>query len=103
MIDVGLFLSYILIGICALAAAGMPLVKAFDDPQSLKKMGIGVGTLVVLFIIGYLFADSGSFEKASAGTSRLVGAGLITLYIISIVGAIAIIYTEISKALSDRS
>lgn len=98
MVDVGLFLAYILIGVCVLTAVGMPLVKAFSDPDSLKKMGIGVGALVVVFLISYFTASGEAMGGASAGTTKMVGAGLITFYILVIVAIGGIVYTEIKKA-----
>ena len=98
MIDVGLFLSYILIGVCALTAIGMPLVRAFGDPQSLKKMGMGIGVVVVVFIISYVIADGSTvYENASAGTSKMVGAGLFTMYILAFLALGGIVFTEIQK------
>lgn len=99
MVDVGLFISYILIGVCVLAAVGMPLVKAFGDPDSLKKMGIGVGALVVVFVVAYLVADGTVSGDESAGTAKMVGAGLVTFYILAIGAIGGIVYTEIKKAL----
>lgn len=99
MIDVGLFLSYILVGVCALAAIGMPLVKAFGDPQSLKKMGMGVGAVVVIFILAYIIADGSVYKEASSGTSKMVGAGLITMYIMAFLAIAGIVFTEIQKML----
>ncbi len=98
MVDVGLFLSYILIAVCILAAVGMPLAKAFGDPESLKKMGMGVGALIVVFLVSFFTASGGDYGDASETTAKLVGAGLTTFYILAI-GAIAgIVYTEIKKA-----
>ncbi len=97
MIDVGLFLAYILIGVCALTAVLMPLVKAFGDPQSLKKMAIGVGGVVVVFIIAYVLADGSAYKEATAGTSKSVGAGLITMYILAFLAIGGIVVTEIQK------
>jgi cation transporter-like permease len=75
----------------------MPLAKAMGDPQSLKKMVMGVGVLVVVFVIGYLVADNTVYEKASAGTSRMVGAGLITMYILAFLAIGGILFTEVQK------
>lgn len=97
MIDVGLFLAYILIAVCALTAIGMPLVKAFGDPESLKKMGMGVGAVLVIFIVSWLIADGTASENASAGGSRRVGAGLITMYILTFLAIGGIVFTEIQK------
>lgn len=98
MVDIGLFISYILIGVCVLAAVGMPLVKAFGDPESLKKMGMGVGALLVVFLISYFTASGESSGEVSASTAKMVGAGLTTFYILAAGAIIGIIYTEFKKA-----
>ncbi|WP_370087369.1 hypothetical protein [Ekhidna sp.] len=98
MVDVGLFISYILIGVCVLAAVGMPLMKAMGDPDSLKKMGMGVGALVVVFIVSFVLADGTPQGDASATTAKMVGAGLTTFYILAIAAIGGIVYTEIKKA-----
>ena len=98
MVDVGLFISYILIGVCILTAVGMPLMKAMGDPDSLKKMGMGVGALVLVFIIGYFTASGEASGDASETTTKLVGAGLTTFYILAIAAIGGIVYTEIKKA-----
>lgn len=98
MVDVGLFISYILIGVCILTAVGMPLVKAFGDPDSLKKMGMGVGALVVVFLVGYFTASGETTGDASETTAKMVGAGLTTFYVLAIAAIGGIVYSEIKKA-----
>jgi len=98
MVDVGLFIAYILIGVCVLAAVGMPLMRAMGDPESLKKMGIGVGALLVVFLISYFTASGEPVGEASATTTKLVGAGLTTFYILAIAAIAGIVYTEVTKA-----
>ena len=53
MIDLGLIAGYVLVGLCTIAAVVMPLVQSLSDPKSLAKSGIGVGVLVVIFLISY--------------------------------------------------
>ena len=98
MVDVGLFLSYILIGVSVLIAVGMPLVKSFSDPHSLKKMGVGVGSLLLVFLISYFMASGETSGEVSETSVKLVGAGLTTFYILAIGAIGAIFYTEIKKA-----
>ena len=100
MVDVGLFLSYILIGLCILTAVGMPLVKAFGDPDSLKKIGLGVGGLVVVFFITYFIADGTPQGESSSTTVKMVGAGLYTFYILAFAALVGIVITEVKKAIS---
>ncbi len=100
IIDVGLFLSYILILVCALAAVLIPLAQSFGDPKSLVKSGLGVGALVVVFLISYLVAGSETNgADITEGTSKLVGAGIISMYIFFFLALGGIVYTEISKFL----
>ncbi|WP_421890431.1 hypothetical protein [Marinoscillum sp.] len=98
IIDVGLYASYILIVLCALAAIIIPLAQSIGDPQSLIKSGIGLGALVVVFLIGYIIAgsDTGSADITES-TSKLVGGGIISMYIFFFIALAGIVYTEISK------
>lgn len=96
IIDIGIYASYLLIILCALAAIGMPLVQSFGDPKSLVKAGVGVAGLVVVFAVSYGIADPVA-EGASAATSKFVGAGIITTYVAFFAAIIGIVYTEISK------
>lgn len=98
IIDVGLIAGYILVGLCAITAILLPLIQSFSDPKSLGKSAIGVGALVLLFIITYVMAD-GNAEGASESTSKIVGAGLLTMYGAIFIALGGILYTEISKFL----
>lgn len=100
MIDVGLFLSYFLVGICLVTAIGMPLVKAFGDPQALKKIGTGIGALLLVFVVSYFIADGTAYGDANETTAKLVGAGLFTMYILAFGAILGIVITEIKKATS---
>lgn len=99
IIDVGLFASYILIVLCALAAVIIPLIQSMDNPQSLVKAGIGLGVVIVVFLIGYILADPDS-PGVTATTSKMVGAGIISMYIFFFLALAGIVYTEISKMIN---
>lgn len=96
MVDIGLFIGYILIVLCALAAIIMPLIQSFGDPKSLVKSGIGLGVVAAVFLIGFALSD-GSAEGATESTSKLVGAGIISMYIFILIAVAGILFTEISK------
>ena len=95
-IDIGLIGSYVLIGLCALAAVLIPLYQSFGDPKSLLKSGIGVGIMMIVFLFGYFLAD-GSSVGVDETTSKFVGAGIITTYAFFFLAIAGIIYTEVSK------
>ena len=95
-VDIGIYASYVLIGVCALAAVALPLIKTTGDTKGMIKGGIGVGAIIIVFFIGYAVA-SGSSEGTTYTTSKYVGAGIITTYV-CFFGAIGgIVYTEIIK------
>ncbi len=96
MVDLGLISGYVLVGLCAVAAIVMPLVQSFSDPKSLVKSGLGVAGLLVIFLITYALAD-GNAERTTVGTSKMVGAGLLTMYVFVFLALAGIVYTEISK------
>ena len=99
-VDIGLYASYILIVLCALAAVIIPLVQSFSDPKSLIKSGVGVLALVVIFLISFGISEGEATGEITATTARMVGAGIMTTYICFFAAIIGIVYTEISKILS---
>lgn len=96
MVDIGLIVAYVLIVLCALSAILIPLVQSFGDPKSLIKSGIGLGAVLVVFLIGFALADNDS-EGTTEATSKLVGAGIISMYIFILLALLGIAYTEISN------
>ncbi|XOV93669.1 MAG: hypothetical protein ACFHWX_02950 [Bacteroidota bacterium] len=96
MVDIGLITAYVLIVLCALSAILIPLIQSFSDPKSLVKSGIGLGAVLVVFLIGYALAGSDS-EGTTAATSKLVGAGIISMYIFVLIAIVGILFTELSK------
>ena len=104
MLDVGLYVLYVLLFIAVAAAIIFPLINSISNPSGLLKSGIGVIVMLVLFGIAYAVSDSTLPRSAiSAGLSetsvKLIGAGLIMFYIVLVLAVLALIYSEISKAL----
>jgi hypothetical protein len=104
MLDFGLYLFYVLLFIAVGAAIIFPLLYVIREPKALGKSAIGVGFLVVLFVIAYAMSGSDVNIKAAAAgitssVSKLIGAGLIMFYITLLLAILALIYSEISKAL----
>jgi hypothetical protein len=104
MLDIGLYIFYGLLFIAVAAALFFPLLSAVKEPSTLGKSAIGIGGMVVLFVIAYLLADNqvnlkGSAAGITASGSKLIGAGLIMFYITLVLAVLALIYSEISKAL----
>lgn len=104
MLDLGLYLFYALLLIAVLAAVIFPILHSIKSPGALLKSGITLGVIIVIFGIAYAVADSTVNAKAAAlgvteSSSKLIGAGLIMFYVALILSALALVYSEISKAL----
>ena len=102
MIDLLLYVGYILLVLCALAAIIMPLMSAMSNPSALVKSGIGLGALVVVFLISWGISGSEVLPVYTAfgidaGLSKFVGGVLTTMYILGIGAIVGIVYTEVSK------
>jgi hypothetical protein len=104
MLDVGLYALYVLLFIAVAAAIIFPLINSLSNPRALIRSAIGLGAIVVLFGIAYAVSDSQLTRSAiSAGLTessvKLISAGLIMFYIVLVLAVLALIYSEISKAL----
>ncbi len=104
LINIALYVTYILIGIAIIAVVVLPLIKAMDDPKSLIGTGIGLGILLVVFGISYALAGSEVLPKyadwgVDSGISKFVGGLLLTMYLFLGVAIVGILYTEVSKVL----
>ena len=83
----------------------MKLAKRFkEEPSYLKRFLILVGIVVVVLAVSYLLAKGNDVTPAlmekfdvTEGTSKLIGAACILVYILVIGSAVSILYTEIAK------
>lgn len=102
LVDIALYLGYFLVAVAAIAAIVLPLIKSFDNPKSLAAMGAGIVGLLVIFGIAYLISDStvlpsyAKFDITEQG-SKMIGATLITMYLLIGISLIAIVFNEVSK------
>jgi hypothetical protein len=103
-IDIGLYISFILLAGAAASSVVMPLLHAIKHPAGMVKSLLGIGGLVVLFIVAYSLSGSELSSKAIAlgvdeSGSKMIGAGLILFYFVLLLSIVGVIYSEISKAL----
>lgn len=104
MLDVGLYIGYTLLIVAVLAAVVLPLVKAVQSPAELIKSLYGVVAILVVFGIAYAVSSSEVRPNwvvmgVGEGTSKLIGAGLLTFYIVLVIAFVGLIFSEINKAL----
>lgn len=106
LVNAGLILTYIMIGVAALVALVYPILFLAKNPSKGKIALIGIGSLVLVCIISYVFASgeiltfpgSEKFGMTEASTKR-VGMGLITFYILSAGAILSVLYAEVGKFL----
>ena len=98
-------ITLVILGIAAaVAAVVFPVIRMAQDPKSAKGALIGIVALVAVFGLSYVLADSEvipSFEKyiSDEGTSKIIGASIISFYVLALGAIGAAIYAEISSML----
>ena len=103
MFDVAYWILVILLAI-AICAIVVFLVKKLalrfkEEPGYLKKFLLLIAIIVGLLVVSFLLAKGGDVDLVkydiTEGTSKLIGAACIMVYIIVIGAALAILVTEI--------
>ena len=105
LINIGLILTYLMIGFAALTAIGFGIKKMMQKTNNAKKTLYTIGGLVTVLIFSYLIASDevlGSYEKyeITASTAKKVGMGLNAFYLLAIGAIGAVLYAELSKVFS---
>lgn len=101
-IDIGLYLTYILLAVVVIAAVVLPIVNLFSNPKGLLKFGIILVAIIAMFFIGYSVSSPDVTPKyISLGVNEVsvkrIGAGLVMLYVFLFGSILAMIYAEVSK------
>jgi len=105
-INIGLIATYILVGFAILVIVAFAIKALVTNIKDAIPSLVGVGVLVVLFLIALVISKSNDvstlfFEKTGTNEaySKLIGSGLITLYLIMAVVFATMIYFQIAKLL----
>jgi hypothetical protein len=103
LINIGLYVAYFALFIAIGALLVFPVVTLVNGNfKNAKGTLLGIAALVVVVILAYIVspADQGPFYtkmNISAGMSKLIGAGLLTTYIIFAGFLIITVYTSVIK------
>lgn len=97
-----LYWTYLLIVIATILAVVFPVIFMIQNPKGIKKTLVGIGAMVLLFLIAYLIASDEvlpKYEKygVDPSTSKQVGMGLIATYLFGLGAIGAIIYSAVSR------
>ncbi len=102
-INIGLYMAYFALFVAIAALIIFPVITTVQgNIKNAKGTLIGVAVLAFVLILAYVIspADQGLFYtkmNVSAGTSKLIGAGLIATYIILAGLVLITIYTSVVK------
>jgi len=100
--DALIYWCYTLFFVGAIAAIAFPVIHMAKNPAAAKSALIGVGALLVVFVLAYAMAGDEMTDKYSdfisnPAASKRVSTGLIAFYILAI-GAVGVtIFSGISK------
>ncbi|MFH1320632.1 MAG: hypothetical protein ABII90_08270 [Bacteroidota bacterium] len=97
-----IYWTYLLFIVATVTAIVFPVYFIIINPKGAKMVLIGLGILILFFVIAYLLASDQVFIKyesygIDAAASKRVGTGLIATYLLGIGAVVAIIYSGISS------
>lgn len=102
IINIGIYLTYALLGLCIIVALVFPLIQLVTNFGKAKTAVFGIIGLAIIVVLGYFFSSAEVSEvatKMGVGPNgvRLIGAGLITTYILMGIALLAAILSTVSK------
>ena len=105
LINGGIIITYVMVAIAAIAVIAFGVIQMMQKKDNAKKTLYSIGGLIAVILVSYLMSSDevlGSYEKyeITASTSKQVGMGLTTFYILAIGAIGAVLYAEVSKVLS---
>lgn len=97
VINIGMFITYGLLGIAALTAIIFPIIQMFWNFRKAIPALIGIGVLVVIVLFSYAISTNEVYENAGPNVSQWVGGGITTTMILVGMCIVAAIFTEVYK------
>jgi hypothetical protein len=99
LINVGLYVTYGLIGLAVLASVIFPIIFFFRDFRKAKTTLIGLVALVAILLFSYAISTNEAYEamNVSPNVSQWVGGGITATMILIGLGLLMAIFTEVFK------
>jgi hypothetical protein len=102
-VEYGLYLTYIISLVAIAAAIGGAVRGILINPNGVRSTVMGVGFLLAILIVSYLFADGSDYMeyqkmKMTESGSRWVSAGLNALNIMLALSTLAVVFSALYRA-----
>lgn len=96
-----LVFTYIVGLVAAVAALGSSVRGLLINPKGLRSAGIGVGSLLAVFVVSYIVADGSDYalyKNMTEGGSKWVSTGLNAFYIMMVLAMGAVIFSLVYRS-----
>lgn len=101
-INIGFIIMYALMIAAVIGVIVFPLIQMLSDLKSAKGTLVGIGAILVVFLISYAIStpEVGAFYdkyNVSPNFSKVIGGGLIATYIMFAGVIVSILWSQISS------
>tara|TARA_B100001093_G_scaffold436453_1_gene434857 strand:- start:457 stop:786 length:330 start_codon:yes stop_codon:yes gene_type:complete len=105
-VDIVLYFGYFMVAVAALLAVGFPLYIASKNPKSLVSSGMGLGSILILFLFAWLISGNEVYPSyvefgVDETLSKFIGGMLNLVYMLAGIAVIGIIASEFRKAFNN--
>ena len=103
IIEIFLYVTYLLVGVAVLAAVVLPLMNAAGNPKALLRSGMGIVGLVVLFFVGYALSSGDLLQTSmdrgvTSSGQKMIGGLIILTYILTVMAVLGIVFAGVIKS-----
>jgi hypothetical protein len=105
-----MYMAYVALVLTIVAVLLFTVINLVKKPALLKQTLINVGLFAVVVVVGYVLSSGTDLDlkpfvskglDVTENTSKYVGMGLITFYILTAIAILAMIYTGVKKLFNN--
>jgi hypothetical protein len=105
-----MYMAYVALVLTIVAVLLFTVINLVKKPALLKQTLINVGLFAVVVVVGYVLSSGTDLDlkpfiskglDVTESTSKYVGMGLITFYILTAIAILAMIYTGVKKLFNN--
>ncbi|RPG64203.1 MAG: hypothetical protein CBE50_003140 [Flammeovirgaceae bacterium TMED290] len=105
-VDFVLYFGYLMIIVAAILAIGFPLYIASKNPKSLVNSGVGLISILALFLVSWLISGSEVYTSyaefgVDESLSKFIGGIIYLVYFLAGIAVMGIIASEFRKVFKN--